>query len=178
MSSDASAALQVGLRLGGANNAAASALLASFSAPSSEAAVLLPPPPPPLDNGVVSSNAAAAAAMLASFSGRFAGGASSETAVLQPQQVSGLQLAPKPPPPQEQEQRDRLPVRKFEDWRPEALLCRRFNVPDPYQVGGGLEGGRGVLQRCGKVRGVVFVEELLGIRHTRKTTLMRPFPSA
>lgn len=26
-----------------------------------------------------------------------------------------------------------LPVRTFEDWRPEPLLCKRFNVPDPYK---------------------------------------------
>lgn len=27
----------------------------------------------------------------------------------------------------------RLPVRRWEEWRPAALLCKRFNVPDPYQ---------------------------------------------
>ncbi|PSC68980.1 TATA-box binding -interacting TOUGH isoform B [Micractinium conductrix] len=26
----------------------------------------------------------------------------------------------------------RLPVRRSEEWRPVALLCKRFNVPDPY----------------------------------------------
>ncbi|PRW45437.1 G patch domain-containing TGH-like isoform X1 [Chlorella sorokiniana] len=26
----------------------------------------------------------------------------------------------------------RLPVRRVEEWRPAALLCKRFNVPDPY----------------------------------------------
>lgn len=27
----------------------------------------------------------------------------------------------------------RLPVRRWEEWRPAVLLCKRFNVPDPYQ---------------------------------------------
>lgn len=36
--------------------------------------------------------------------------------------------AGQPPPPQQR----RLPVRRSEEWRPAALLCKRFNVPDPY----------------------------------------------
>jgi G patch domain-containing protein 1 len=28
---------------------------------------------------------------------------------------------------------DRRPVRSFQEWRPEPLLCKRFNVPDPYK---------------------------------------------
>lgn len=38
--------------------------------------------------------------------------------------------AGQPPPSQQQR---RLPVRRSEEWRPAALLCKRFNVPDPYQ---------------------------------------------
>ncbi|GIL51209.1 hypothetical protein Vafri_7283 [Volvox africanus] len=85
---------------------------------------------------------AAAAEAAAAFLSRFTGGSSSETAVLQPDGAGGLQ--------QQQQQKGskeekgskeggvaasvlQEPVRSAEDWRPEPLLCRRFNVPDPYK---------------------------------------------
>ncbi|GAX77920.1 hypothetical protein CEUSTIGMA_g5362.t1 [Chlamydomonas eustigma] len=109
MSADAAKTLQVGLRQGGA----AAAGTAMAGAP------------------ILRGSAAAAAAMLASFGSRFATGGSSETATLQPQGQGGLQ-APSTLAPTSKQQCQQQPVRTFEEWRPEPLMCRRFNVPDPY----------------------------------------------
>jgi G patch domain-containing protein 1 len=79
----------------------------------------------------------AARAFLSDMAGRFAGGSSQETAVLQPE-ASGLLRTPaaagaEPAAPAPEAPESRLPTRSFEDWRPSPLLCKRFNVPDPYK---------------------------------------------
>lgn len=76
----------------------------------------------------------AATAFLASVSGRFAGGSSSDTAMLHPELAgsSGPQTAAPATAAVAAGLRDD-PQRSFEDWRPEPLLCKRFNVPDPYK---------------------------------------------
>lgn len=85
--------------------------------------------------------AAAAAAAAAAFLSRFTGGTSSETSVLQPDGAGGLQPGNKANTAAHDEaevagvsqQQSQEPVRSWEDWRPEPLLCKRFNVPDPYK---------------------------------------------
>lgn len=32
-----------------------------------------------------------------------------------------------------QEEKVRQPVRSVQEWRPDPLLCKRFNVPDPFK---------------------------------------------
>ncbi|EFJ49630.1 hypothetical protein VOLCADRAFT_104208 [Volvox carteri f. nagariensis] len=77
----------------------------------------------------------------AAFLSRFTTGSSSETAVLQPDGAGGLQ--------QQKAGKDgdgggkqaqvvstaprEEPLRSVEEWRPEPLVCKRFNVPDPYK---------------------------------------------
>lgn len=53
----------------------------------------------------------------------------------QPAAGGGLSLHPAGGPGQQQgaAAAKRLPVRRVEEWRPAALLCKRFNVADPYQ---------------------------------------------
>lgn len=53
----------------------------------------------------------------------------------QPAAGSGLALQPSGGQSRQQgaAPAKRLPVRRVEEWRPEALLCKRFNVADPYQ---------------------------------------------
>lgn len=83
--------------------------------------------------------ASAAAAAAAAFLSRFTGGSSTETAVLQPDGAGGLQQPQGPggsigaAGSAQEQRREQMPVRTFEDWRPEPLLCKRFNVPDPYK---------------------------------------------
>ncbi|GIL75324.1 hypothetical protein Vretifemale_5136, partial [Volvox reticuliferus] len=84
--------------------------------------------------------AAAAAEAAAAFLSRFTGGSSSETAVLQPDGAGGLQQQQKGSKDAESSKEGGIvasrlqePVRTVEDWRPEPLLCKRFNVPDPYK---------------------------------------------
>ncbi|MEW5300889.1 MAG: hypothetical protein WDW36_003783 [Sanguina aurantia] len=88
----------------------------------------------------------AAAAAAAAFASRFTSGSTSERSTLPPDDAAGLNAnttngtvpagglsrptaLPKPPP---QLQPLYRPTRSAEEWRPEPLLCRRFNVPDPY----------------------------------------------
>ena len=54
----------------------------------------------------------------------------------------------------------RLPVRRWEEWRPAVLLCKRFNVPDPYQ------GRPAELQVC--------LSRMLGGNVGRVATVVKP----
>ncbi|GLI62024.1 hypothetical protein VaNZ11_004601, partial [Volvox africanus] len=84
---------------------------------------------------------AAAAEAAAAFLSRFTGGSSSETAVLLPDGAGGLQQQPQKSSKEGEGSQvggvaaSRLqgPIRSAEDWRPDPLLCKRFNVPDPYK---------------------------------------------
>ncbi len=112
-----------------------------------------PPPPDQVGlrqpNAAAAKNTSAAAAVLAGFGDRFASagaaapqavedGAARAAGLLQgglyrPSSASapsaagaagGREEAREPPPE---------PQRWSEDWRPDPLVCKRFNVPDPYK---------------------------------------------
>ncbi|KAL4855768.1 G patch domain-containing protein [Chlorella vulgaris] len=84
-----------------------------------------PAPPPRLPAGTAAERAAAAAA--AAAAGAAPAGAAAEAA------GGGLALRVQRPAAQQGPAQRQLPVRRSEEWRPQALLCKRFNVPDPYQ---------------------------------------------
>lgn len=116
--------LHVGLRPGGG---AASATAATATTAADQ-------PPAPKAPGLLSG---AAAAALAGFSSRFTSGSSAETAVLQPQTGGLLQPRAGAGATGEMAKKEaEKPTHTFEDWRPMPLVCKRFNVPDPYQVSG------------------------------------------
>jgi G patch domain-containing protein 1 len=77
-------------------------------------------PPPTAAEAVAAAKAAAAEAAAASVAGP---GPGSSLAL---RQAQGPQQQQERPP-------QRLSVRRSEEWRPAALLCKRLNVPDPYQ---------------------------------------------
>ncbi|KAL6759050.1 hypothetical protein V8C86DRAFT_1390599 [Haematococcus lacustris] len=77
----------------------------------------------------------AAAAAMAAFGSRFTSGTSEATRQVAPDQgglmaAGGLQSRQAL---QQAEQAAMRPRRSAEDWRPEPLVCKRFNVPDPYK---------------------------------------------
>ena len=76
-------------------------------------------------------SAASAQAMVAAMADRFA---SSGTPQLLGIPQGGLEVAtPKPPPTPAVPLNRPAPWRTVEEWRPAALLCKRFNVADPYK---------------------------------------------
>ena len=79
-------------------------------------------------NGV---SAASAQAMVAAMANRFASSGTPQVLGI-PQ--GGLEQATAKPPPTAIPQLDRpAPTRSVEEWRPAGLLCKRFNVMDPYK---------------------------------------------
>lgn len=76
-------------------------------------------------------SAASAQAMVAAMANRFASSGAPQMLGI-PQ--GGLGAATAKPPPTAAPPLDRpAPSRTVEDWRPAALLCKRFNVMDPYK---------------------------------------------
>ena len=76
-------------------------------------------------------SAASAQAMVAAMANRFA---SSGTPQVLGIPRGGLEAATAKPPSTAAPPLERLaPSRSVEEWRPAALLCKRFNVPDPYK---------------------------------------------
>lgn len=76
-------------------------------------------------------SAASAQAMVAAMANRFASSGAPQVLGI-PQ--GGLEQATAKPPPTATPPLDRpAPTRSVEEWRPAALLCKRFNVMDPYK---------------------------------------------
>ena len=76
-------------------------------------------------------SAASAQAMVAAMANRFASSGAPQLLGI-PQ--GGLEQATAKPPPAAVPPLDRpAPTRSAEEWRPAALLCKRFNVMDPYK---------------------------------------------
>ena len=76
-------------------------------------------------------SAASAQAMVAAMANRFASSGAPQVLGI-PQ--GGLEAANAKPPPTAAAPLDRpAPSRTVEEWRPAALLCKRFNVMDPYK---------------------------------------------
>ena len=79
-------------------------------------------------NGV---SAASAQAMVAAMANRFASSGAPQVLGI-PQ--GGLEIATAKPPPTAVAPLEKpAPTRSVEEWRPAALLCKRFNVMDPYK---------------------------------------------
>ncbi|KAI3424986.1 hypothetical protein D9Q98_008367 [Chlorella vulgaris] len=85
------------------------------------------PAPPPRPPAGTAAERAAVTAAAAAAAGATPAGAATEAA------GGGLALRVQRPAAQQGPAQRQLPVRRSEEWRPQALLCKRFNVPDPYQ---------------------------------------------
>ena len=87
--------------------------------------------PAPAASGANGVSAASAQAMVAAMASRFASSGAPQVLGI-PQ--GGIEAAtPKPPPTAVAPLEKPAPTRTVEEWRPAALLCKRFNVMDPYK---------------------------------------------